>query len=159
MPVEDRCIRSCAHHPAAGRIPGRQESELSKTLAGADVPALVRPLDRKIMKENGKKIRVLECIRQGKIGGGESHLLNLVEYLDKDRFDPIVLSFTEGPMIDRLQQMGIGTDVIYTERPFDVTKWGKVKELLKERRGGGGHARGTPAGPPHPLGGQGADIQ
>jgi len=92
-----------------------------------------------------KKIRVLECIRQGKIGGGESHLLNLVEYLDKDRFEPVVLSFTQGPMIDRLQQMGVGTDVIYTEKPFDVTKWGKVKGLLKEKKVDLIHAHGTRA--------------
>jgi len=92
-----------------------------------------------------KKIRVLECIRQGKIGGGESHLLNLVEYLDKDRFEPVVLSFTQGPMIDRLQQMGVGTDVIYTEKPFDVTKWGRVKDLLKEKKVDLIHAHGTRA--------------
>ncbi|GGB16699.1 glycosyltransferase family 4 protein [Puia dinghuensis] len=93
----------------------------------------------------GNKIRVLECIRQGKIGGGESHLLNLVEYLDKSRFEPVVLSFTQGPMIDRLQQMGVGTDVIYTEKPFDLTKWRKVKELLKEKKVDLIHAHGTRA--------------
>lgn len=93
----------------------------------------------------GKKIRVLECIRQGKIGGGESHLLNLVEYLDKSRFEPVVLSFTQGPMIDRLQQMGVGTDVIYTERPFDLSKWRRVKELLKEKKVDLIHAHGTRA--------------
>src|SRR5215471_4460681 len=92
-----------------------------------------------------KKIRVLECIRQGKIGGGESHLLNLVEYLDKSRFESVVLSFTQGPMIDRLQQMGVGTDVIYTVKPFYLTKWGKVKELLKEKKVDLIHAHGTRA--------------
>jgi len=46
-----------------------------------------------------KKIKVLECIRQGQIGGGESHLLSLVENMDRNRFDPVVLSFTDGPMI------------------------------------------------------------
>jgi glycosyltransferase involved in cell wall biosynthesis len=91
------------------------------------------------------KIRVLECIRQGKIGGGESHLLNLVEYLDKSRFEPVVLSFTQGPMIERLQQMGVGTDVIYTEKPFDLTKWRRVKELLKEKKVDLIHAHGTRA--------------
>jgi hypothetical protein len=72
-------------------------------------------------------------------------LLNLVEYLDKSRFEPVVLSFTQGPMIDRLQQMGVGTDVIYTEKPFDLTKWGRVKELLKEKKVDLIHAHGTRA--------------
>src|ERR1700743_769638 len=92
-----------------------------------------------------KRIKVLECIRQGKIGGGESHLLNLVEYLDKNRFDPIVLSFTSGPMIERLLKMGIGTEVIYTERPFDISKWRKVKDFLKKEQVDLIHAHGTRA--------------
>src|ERR1700749_4256717 len=97
------------------------------------------------MMLTSKKIRVLECIRQGKIGGGESHLLNLGEYLDRERFEPLVLSFTDGPMIDRLKQMDVETDVIYTERPFDITKWRKVKEWLKEHRIDLIHAHGTRA--------------
>lgn len=79
-----------------------------------------------------KKIKVLECIRQGLIGGGESHLLVLMENLDRQRFDPVVLSFTAGPMIDRLNEIGIRNHVIHTEKPFDVRVWGKVKKLMKE---------------------------
>jgi glycosyltransferase involved in cell wall biosynthesis len=92
-----------------------------------------------------QKIRVLECIRQGKIGGGESHLLNLVESLDRDRFDPVVLSFTEGPMIERLQAMGVEAHVIYTEKPFDIRVWGKVKRLLERLRPDVIHCHGTRA--------------
>ena len=75
-----------------------------------------------------KKIKVLECIRQGQIGGGESHLLSLVENLDRDRFEPVVLSFTDGPMVERLRALKVRTHIIYTEKPFDVSKWRKVKE-------------------------------
>ena len=66
-----------------------------------------------------KKIKILEGIRQGKIGGGESYLLSLVENLDKEKFEPVVLSFTEGPMVDRLRNNGIKTYVIHTDKPFD----------------------------------------
>jgi glycosyltransferase involved in cell wall biosynthesis len=92
-----------------------------------------------------KKIRLLECIRQGQIGGGETHLLSLVENLDKSRFDPIVLSFTEGPMVDRLASMGIVTHVIHTEKPFDVSKWKAVKKFLQQERVELVHAHGTRA--------------
>jgi glycosyltransferase involved in cell wall biosynthesis len=92
-----------------------------------------------------RKLRVLECIRQGKIGGGESHLLNLVESLDRERFEPFVLSFTEGPMIQRLQAMGVETHVIYTEKPFDFRVWGKVKELLADLQPDIIHCHGTRA--------------
>jgi glycosyltransferase involved in cell wall biosynthesis len=92
-----------------------------------------------------KKIKILQCIRQGQIGGGESHLLSLVENLDRERYEPIVLSFTPGPMVDRLKEMGIETHVIYTERPFDVTKWNKVKQFLKDHQIEIVHAHGTRA--------------
>jgi glycosyltransferase involved in cell wall biosynthesis len=81
-----------------------------------------------------KKVKVLECIRQGLIGGGESHLLVLVENLDKTKFDPIVLSFTEGPMIDKLNEMKVKNFVIHTERPFDVRVWKRVKRLMTNEK-------------------------
>lgn len=92
-----------------------------------------------------KKIKVLECIRQGHIGGGETHLLSLVENLDKSIFEPIVLSFSDGPMIEKLKSQGIKTYVIHTTNPFDFTKWHKVKKLLQEEQIDLVHAHGTRA--------------
>src|SRR4051812_2328047 len=92
-----------------------------------------------------QRIRVLECIRQGQIGGGESHLLSLVENLDKLKFEPVVLSFTEGPMIERLQEMKIPVHVIHTTRPFDITRWNTVKKFIAEQRVDLVHAHGTRA--------------
>jgi glycosyltransferase involved in cell wall biosynthesis len=92
-----------------------------------------------------RKIRILETIRQGKIGGGETHVLDLVQALDKSRFEPVVLSFTPGPMIDRLMAMGIQTHVIETERPFNVAKWGAVRRLLRDEQIDLVHAHGTRA--------------
>jgi glycosyltransferase involved in cell wall biosynthesis len=96
------------------------------------------------MNEKGK-IKILQTIRQGQIGGGESHLLDLVENLNKDEFEPIVLSFTDGPMVDRLKQMGIPAHVIYTEKPFDFTVWPKVKQFLIDQKIEMIHAHGTRA--------------
>ncbi len=94
---------------------------------------------------SSKKIKVLECIRQGQIGGGESHLLSLVENLDRSIFEPVVLSFTNGPMIDRLKQMGVETHIIHTERPFDISKWRKVKKFIRQKQFQLVHAHGTRA--------------
>ncbi len=91
------------------------------------------------------KIKILETIRQGQIGGGESHLLSLVENLDKTKFEPVVLSFTEGPMVDRLKEMGIKTHVLYTERAFDFGKWKKVKQLIADEKIELVHTHGTRA--------------
>src|ERR1700734_2851258 len=95
--------------------------------------------------QQGRKIRILEGIRQGKIGGGESYLLSLVENLDRSRFEPVVLSFTEGPMVDRLRAQGISTHVIHTERPFDWRVWKKVAALIREENIQLVHAHGTRA--------------
>ena len=81
-----------------------------------------------------KRIKVLECIRQGQIGGGESHLLSLVENMDRTVFDPVVLSFTDGPMISRLKNMGVKTTVIHTKKPFDVSKWSSIKKMDAGRK-------------------------
>ena len=92
-----------------------------------------------------KKIRVLQGIRQGKIGGGESYLLGLVENIDRSLIEPVVLSFTDGPMIDRLKAVGITTHVIHTEKPFDFRVWNKVRNLIKDEEIDIVHAHGTRA--------------
>lgn len=92
-----------------------------------------------------KKINVLQAIRQGKIGGGESHVLDLVGYLDKELFNPVVLSFTDGPMMQALQQMGVEGHVIQTEKPFDISVWKSVKALLIKQQIDLVHVHGTRA--------------
>jgi len=97
------------------------------------------------MSRGGKKIRVLQCIRQGQVGGGESHLLSLSANLNKDIFEPVVLSFTDGPMIGLLQEQGIKTHIIHTEKPFNFFVWGKVKKLVSDEKIDLIHAHGTRA--------------
>jgi len=92
-----------------------------------------------------KRIKVLECIRQGQIGGGESHLLSLVENIDRTVFDPVVLSFTDGPMINRLNGLGVKTTVIHTEKPFDFGKWKSIKNWIRNENFDLIHAHGTRA--------------
>lgn len=92
-----------------------------------------------------RKIRILQAIRQGQIGGGESHVLSLVAALDKDRFDPVVLSFTDGPMIDRLRQMNVPSHVISSAKPFDPACVSKVNALLRKEEIDIVHAHGTRA--------------
>lgn len=92
-----------------------------------------------------KKIKILEAIRQGKVGGGETHVLELCTNLDKNIYDPVVLAFTEGSMIDELNKRGIRTKVIYTERGFDNRVWKEVLEFIQNERFDIIHAHGTRA--------------
>jgi len=92
-----------------------------------------------------KKIKVLEAIRQGNVGGGETHVLELCSNLDLSRFEPLVLSFTDGPMVTELNRRGIKTKVINTERGFDTRVWNKVNNLIQEEKIDIVHAHGTRA--------------
>lgn len=92
-----------------------------------------------------RKIKVLECIRQGQIGGGESHLLSLVQNLNRSEFAPIVLSFTDGPMIGKLREMDVNAQIIHTEKPFDIGKWRQVKQFIRNNNVDIIHAHGTRA--------------
>jgi len=91
------------------------------------------------------KKRILHAIRQGKVGGGETHVLDLVNALDKNLYESIILSFTEGPMVDKLKSDGFQTFVINTEKPFNVTVWNTVKKLITEQKIDLIHAHGTRA--------------
>jgi glycosyltransferase involved in cell wall biosynthesis len=90
-------------------------------------------------------VKILITIRQGKIGGGESHVLDLVKHLDRTKYEPVVLSFTDGPMINSLNQWGIKTHIIFTERPFNFFLWKKVYRFLVEENVRLIHAHGTRA--------------
>lgn len=89
--------------------------------------------------------KVLEVIRQGQIGGGESHLADLIELMDKSRFEPVCLSFTPGEMISRLEAQGIRCHVINSQRGFDPKVQKTVAALLREEQISIVHAHGTRA--------------
>lgn len=80
---------------------------------------------------NTKK-NILITIRQGKIGGGETHVLQIVENYDQNQFNLFVLSFTFGEMIDKLKKINVDCYVIETLKPFDIRIWKKVKNLAKK---------------------------
>ena len=91
------------------------------------------------------KLKVLEVIRQGQIGGGESHLLDLIHFLDKEKVDPICLSFSDGEMIRQLKQMGISCYVIDTQKPFDISVQRQIIELIQKEKIQLVHAHGSRA--------------
>lgn len=94
---------------------------------------------------HGQKNQSVAVYPTGADRRGESHLLSLVENLNRTHFEPVVLSFTDGPMIERLNKLGIENHVIPSTKPFDVTKWSKVKNLLSEKDIRLVHAHGTRA--------------
>lgn len=72
-------------------------------------------------------------------------MLDLVRFLDKDAFEPVCLSFTDGEMINRLHEMGIKCHVIYTDKPFDINVQRQVKQLMQQEHIQLVHAHGSRA--------------
>jgi len=91
------------------------------------------------------RIKILHCIRQGQIGGGESHVLDLVSSLDSSLFSCSVLAFTDGPMMAQLHKLGVPSVVIPTRFPFDFRVWKKVSVLVKKNQIDLIHIHGTRA--------------
>lgn len=92
-----------------------------------------------------RKIRILEAIRQGNFGGGETHLSDLVTHMDKTEFEPVVLSFTDGAMVKELRRKGIRVKVIHTEKAFDFRVWKKIRKFIVKEKIDLIHAHGTRA--------------
>lgn len=59
---------------------------------------------------------VLFIDHTAELGGGEIALLDLVANLDKTRYHPIVLLFSDGPLVGRLEKACIETHVMETDR-------------------------------------------
>jgi glycosyltransferase involved in cell wall biosynthesis len=89
-------------------------------------------------------INVLEVIRQGQVGGGESHLLDLVAGFD-DTINPIILAFTPGQMIDTFRANGVKCYVIETSHPFDLRIIKQIGEIIKKESIQIIHAHGSRA--------------
>lgn len=79
-----------------------------------------------------KPVKVLEVIRQGEIGGGESHVLDLVAGFDKDKVNPIIMAFTDGHMIETLKQEGFTCYVVETRKAFDLSVQKKIIDIIKK---------------------------
>lgn len=79
------------------------------------------------------------------MGGGESHVIDLVKNLDSSRFESLVLAFTDGPMISLLKERGISCFVIPTIKPFDFSVRKAVTALIREQKIDLVHIHGTRA--------------
>ena len=90
-------------------------------------------------------MNVLEVIRQGEVGGGESHLMDLVLGFNKKEVNPIVMAFTNGPMIEEMKKKGIKCYVIDTKKAFDISIFKKITQVIKKEKIELIHAHGSRA--------------
>ena len=76
-------------------------------------------------------IAVTQVMASGAGGGAQVHVQNLVERLDRARFDIEVISLADGPAVRRLRAIGVTVHVI--DEPDDDAALARVVELLCAR--------------------------
>lgn len=102
---------------------------------GASVPpdVLVRP--RVAPKRSSGKTRVAHIVLSLQPGGLERVVLQLVERMDRSRFDPIVVALEErGALAAELDRLGVPMHVFPRKRGFDVQVLSDLVNLFEEQR-------------------------
>lgn len=92
-----------------------------------------------------RPIKILEVIRQGEIGGGESHVIDLIAGFDRNEITPVVLAFTDGHMIMTLREHGIKCHVVHTHKAFDFHIRKQIERIIEKEQIELIHAHGSRA--------------
>jgi glycosyltransferase involved in cell wall biosynthesis len=71
---------------------------------------------------NSRPKRILYVDHTAKIGGGEIAIFNLVNAIDKQRFHPVFVLSSTGPLVDRLKAANIETYVIELDPSINDTR-------------------------------------
>ena len=56
---------------------------------------------------SGGRRRIVFIDHTAALGGGEIALLNLVRHLDRSRHEPLVILFSDGPLVEKLRALGV----------------------------------------------------
>lgn len=97
------------------------------------------------VKKATAPVKILQVIRQGSFGGGETYLNTLIHQLNASEHESIVVAFTDGEMIKRLKSSGYKTYVINYKGFFHLGLVSKIYQILKKEEIELVHAHGTKA--------------
>jgi glycosyltransferase involved in cell wall biosynthesis len=75
---------------------------------------------------------VLQVVASGAVGGAQQHVVSLVARLDRRRFQPFVVTLTDGPSVSRLEASG--ARVLAIDEPDDERAAAALEGLLMELR-------------------------
>lgn len=80
-----------------------------------------------------KKLKVLQVIGGGEIGGAERHLLTLMRLMDRERFTPELLCLCRGPFAPQCRQEGITTHEVIMRHKLDLTTVAPIRHLIRKQ--------------------------
>ena len=87
--------------------------------------------ERAPLPDDGR-IRVVELLATGTMGGAQEHLYSLLTRLDRARYEPHVVSLSEGSTVRRIERAGFAVTVI--QEPDDAVAVRAVAEQLRALR-------------------------
>ena len=98
---------------------------------GAPLPGdpCVKPKNRPPVP-GGRPVRVVELLATGTNGGAQEHVYSLLSRLDRDRYEPTVISLSHGSAERKIARLGIPVHVI--DEPDDAIAVGAVATLLAD---------------------------
>jgi glycosyltransferase involved in cell wall biosynthesis len=67
-----------------------------------------------------RKIKIMHVSESSETGGAETVLLNIVNHLDKTKYDSIVVLLKTGWLDQKLKEIGISPIIFKSDRPYDI---------------------------------------
>ena len=80
-----------------------------------------------------KRLKVLQVIGGGEIGGAERHLLTLMRLMDRERFTPELLCLCKGPFAGLCREEGITTHEVVMRHKLDLATVAPIRRLIREQ--------------------------
>ncbi len=93
-----------------------------------------------------ERLRILEVLASGAVGGGSTHLRCLALGLDRERFDLVVACSDDGPLADDLARAGIPVVRVPMTRTVNPGAVGRLMGVIRRHRSQLVHYHGTRAG-------------
>jgi glycosyltransferase involved in cell wall biosynthesis len=97
-------------------------------------------------RDPGSKIRILQVLASGAVGGGTTHLLSLVGGLDPERFELHVACSDDGPLLADLARFGVRTHRVEMTHKVNPLAIAALASLILRERIDQVHFHGTRAG-------------
>lgn len=97
-------------------------------------------------RDPGTKIRILQVLASGAVGGGATHLLSLVGGLDPERFELHVACSNDGPLLSDLSRYGVRTYRVAMTQKFNPLAIAQLAAIILREQIDQVHFHGTRAG-------------
>lgn len=91
-------------------------------------PCLDQPVRTPL--SGGRRIRIVQVVATGSNGGAQEHVWNLLERLDRSRYDLSVISLSDGAAVRRFRALGVPVTVV--DEADDAAALDRVVSLLEE---------------------------